>query len=249
LLIAAREPVPGGTKTRLGRTIGMERACTLYRAFLADLAARFTPPRRAATYRLGWAFTPASCDFAAVIAGLNGDTGSHELLFVPQHGADWGERQTNLLRWGAAHGFQHTVLIASDSPQLSRSVVDGAFAALADRDVALGRVHDGGYYLIGLRGFHDVLTGVPMSTASAAGAVAARSAQLGLRVAELPATFDVDVAEDLALLRATLAADGSVAPATAKAMAALGLTGHRRQVRSQWEPIFSGAAPSAADLQ
>jgi glycosyltransferase A (GT-A) superfamily protein (DUF2064 family) len=43
LLIAAREPVPGTTKTRLGAAIGMARAATLYAAFLVDLAARFTP--------------------------------------------------------------------------------------------------------------------------------------------------------------------------------------------------------------
>ena len=43
LLIAAKEPVPGMAKTRLGATIGMERAAALYAAFLVDLAARFTP--------------------------------------------------------------------------------------------------------------------------------------------------------------------------------------------------------------
>ena len=32
LLIAAREPVAGETKTRLGATIGMDRAAMLYRA-------------------------------------------------------------------------------------------------------------------------------------------------------------------------------------------------------------------------
>ena len=42
-MIAARDPVPGATKTRLGAAIGMERAATLYRAFLQDLAARLTP--------------------------------------------------------------------------------------------------------------------------------------------------------------------------------------------------------------
>lgn len=234
LLIAARAPVPGETKTRLGATIGMERAATLYRAFLADLAARFTPPCGAATYRLGWAFTPASCDFAALIAGPNGSAGTGDSLFVPQHGADWGERQTNLLRWGADHGFRRTVLIASDSPHLSRAVVDDAFVALVDHDVALGRVHDGGYYLIGLRGFHDVLTGVPMSTASAADAVVMRSARLGLRVAELPATFDVDVVEDLDFLRSALTQDHGAAPTTAATMAALGLSAPPPHLHPQW---------------
>ena len=56
----------------------------------------------------------------------------------------------------------------------------------------MGRTLDGGYYLIGMRGFHDVLPGVPMSTVTAAEALAARAEGLGLRLAELPVTFDID---------------------------------------------------------
>jgi len=37
LYIAARAPIPGQVKTRLGRAIGSERAADLYRAFLQDL--------------------------------------------------------------------------------------------------------------------------------------------------------------------------------------------------------------------
>ena len=81
-------------------------------------------------------------------------------------------RQANILRWGFEHGYARTVLIGSDSPQLPRAVVRDAFATLVEHDVAMGRTHDGGYYLIGMRGCHDVLTGVPMSTATAADALA-----------------------------------------------------------------------------
>ena len=43
-LFVARAPVPGEAKTRLGRTIGDDRAAALYAAFLTDICARFTPP-------------------------------------------------------------------------------------------------------------------------------------------------------------------------------------------------------------
>ena len=89
--------------------------------------------------------------------------------------------------------------------------------------MAIGRVHDGGYYLVGVRGFHDVLRGVPMSTTGAADALCARARALDLRVAELPPTFDVDEAADLALLRRALAPDGASAPATWAALHRLGL--------------------------
>jgi glycosyltransferase A (GT-A) superfamily protein (DUF2064 family) len=120
-------------------------------------------------------------------------------------------------------GYERTVLIASDSPHLSVAVVRRAFSTLHDHDLAIGRVHDGGYYLIGLSGFHDVLTGVPMSTAGAADALLDRARSLGLRVAELPSTFDVDEEPDLDILHAHLDPDGAPAPATWAALRALGL--------------------------
>ena len=215
LLIGARAPVPGTCKTRLGASIGMAEAAALYRAFLVDLSARFTgdPGRETRTYDVAWAYTPAA-DFAAVLR----DCGCPEPLspvgFVLQEGEGWGVRQANLLCWGNAHGYVRTVLVASDAPHLSRDVVAQAFAVLAKRDVVLARSLDGGYSLIGMRGYHDVLSGVPMSTSAAGDALVARAESLGLRVGETDAIFDVDEAADLDLLISTLAPDGTAAPAT-----------------------------------
>ncbi|HEV2107579.1 MAG TPA: TIGR04282 family arsenosugar biosynthesis glycosyltransferase [Thermomicrobiales bacterium] len=225
LLIAAREPVPGSTKTRLGRAIGMEAAATLYRAFLSDLAARFTPPALAIEplYDLGWAYTPSACDFARVLAGLeSGPPSDPGIHLVPQQGSDWGARQANLLRWGRDAGYQRTVLTASDSPQMSLDVVLDAFRELERHEVVLGRVADGGYYLIGVSGPYDVLESVPMSTASAAAGVLQRTAALGLRAAEVAATFDIDEAEDLEHLRRFCVRSTDEVPATAAAIRKLG---------------------------
>jgi hypothetical protein len=76
-----------------------------------------------------------------------------------------------------------------------------------------------------MRGFHDVLCGVPMSTLSAAAALAARTGDLGLRLAELPVTFDIDEERDLEHLRRALARNGESAPATWAALRRLGLDG------------------------
>jgi uncharacterized protein len=132
---------------------------------------------------------------------------------VPQRGDGLAARLANVFRWAEAEGYERAVVAASDSPHLPRSTADAATAALLDHDLVLGRTFDGGYYLIGLRGAPDVLNGAPMSSGREADALVARAAALGLRIAELPATFDVDVVADLDLLAQALSPDGAAAPA------------------------------------
>ena len=224
LLIAARVPQPGLTKTRLGATIGMDRAATLYAAFLVDLSTRFTPvPGYRQDFEFGWAYTPAESDYACVLEAIGCGRPPPWVHFVPQAGDGWDVRQANLLRWGHDHGYARTVLIGSDSPHLQCATIDEAFAALERHEIVLGRTHDGGYYLIGMRGYHDILAGVPMSTVTAADALLGRASEKGLRFAELRETFDVDEASDLRHLCDELAPDGTLAPATWAALQQLGL--------------------------
>ena len=222
LMIAARAPIPGETKTRLGRVIGMEQAARLYRGFLVDLAARLAPAGVDLPYDIGWTHSPPEADFPAILTELTGVQHANA-WFIPQDGPDWGTRQDNLLRWGHDHGYAHSLLIASDSPHLPRITIEQAFAALESADVVLGRVHDGGYYMIGLTGYSDVLSGVPMSTSAAADAVVAQATGLGLLVAEMPLTFDIDEPGDLLNLVEELSPNGGASPATWEALMELGL--------------------------
>ena len=127
--------------------------------------------------------------------------------------------------------------MASDSPQLCPDEVAAVFPLLHRHDVALGRVHDGGYYLIGQRGFRDLLTDLPMSTANAADAVVERADSLGLTVGELPCTYDIDVVDDLSALRQTIAEGGAGLEATRAALGELGLLAVG--------PVTSPALPTA----
>ena len=150
---------------------------------------------------------------------------------MPQQGNGLAARLTNLFQWAVARGYRRTVIMATDSPHLECAVVAESFAALDGHEVVLGRTVDGGYYLIGLRGVHDVLAGAPLSTGQEADDLVARSAALGLRVAELAPSFDVDELADLRRLREALAPDGSLAPATWCALQRLGLLDCEDDVR------------------
>lgn len=98
------------------------------------------------------------------------------------------------------------MLIASDSPQIGVEVVREAFRELERHELVFGPTHDGGYCLIGMRGWHDV----PMSTSTVLDDSAARAS--GLSVGWVEPAFDVDEVEDpehlrgLAARRADLAA-------------------------------------------
>jgi len=222
LMIAARAPIPGETKTRLGRVIGMEQAAQLYRGFLIDLAARLAPTDVELSYDIGWTHSPPEADYPAILTDLTGQAPA-DVWFIPQDGPDWGTRQNNLLRWGHDHGYARSILIASDSPHLPRATIERAFAALDTVEMVLGRVHDGGYYLIGLKGYADVVSGVAMSTSAAAAGLVEQAKRLGLTVAEMPVTFDIDEPGDLQQLVEALSPDGGDSPATWAVLQELGL--------------------------
>jgi uncharacterized protein len=216
LVIGAKEPVPGMVKTRLGRTIGDVRAAVLYRAFLADLSARFgrTATGAARGYDLLWAFTPATADFPALVGAADG--------YFAQRGADWTERQRHIFRWTAARGYDRTVLIASDSPQMPARTVSAAFAALDASSAVLAPTYDGGYSLIGQRSGVDILGTVRMSTTTVYDDLRANARERWIALHTLAATWDVDEVSDLHYLSAYLAGPHD-APATAEAVRRLRL--------------------------
>ncbi len=215
LYIAAKAPRVGLAKTRLGRAIGHERAVALYAAFLSDLAARFAH----APFALGWYITPP--DAWPDIAPLVGHVGRGGRV-LPQGEGDWTERQRALFRGAAARGEERVILVASDSPHLTVETVEAAFRELDRHEVVFGPTHDGGYYLIGMRGWHDVLRGIPMSTRTVLDDIVARGEEAGLSVGQVEALFDVDEAADLPRLRHILAARVDL-PATRAIVATYGL--------------------------
>ena len=196
LYIAAKAPRAGLAKTRLARTIGDAAAITLYRAFLRDLAARFSAGPR--PFGLGWYITPDDAwpELAPLV-----DLSERPPQTLGQGAGDWTERQRRLFRGAAERGERKLILIASDSPQLSLETIEEALRQLDRHDLVLGPTYDGGYSLIGMRGWRDVLHNIPMSTSSVCEQIIARARQLAVTVALLEPTFDIDEAADLHRLR------------------------------------------------
>lgn len=214
LVVMARYPEAGKTKTRLARELGGEATAELYRAFLTDLALRFARPE----YALHWAYTPECADFDALVAQLAPEQVDYMTCF-PQQGADFNTRLHTAFRWTHTRGYTRTIVIGSDSPHISRAIVERALAALNTTDIVLGPAEDGGYYLIAMRQPLDVFSGIPMSTS----VVLRRTIELAQRQAltthVLETLFDVDELPDLLRLADLLAANSTLAPATAMHLA------------------------------
>jgi glycosyltransferase A (GT-A) superfamily protein (DUF2064 family) len=221
LYVAARAPRSGFTKTRLGQAIGNELATLLYMAFLSDLSARLA----GLPFTVGWYITPKDAwdDLAPLVGTSVGDGASTARPgpVLVQGQGDWATRQQALFREAPTRGETRTILIASDSPHLDVKAVVEAFGHLDRHDLVLGPTIDGGYYLVGMRGPWEILDGVEMSTGTVLAEIIERAERLGLSVAFVQSTFDVDEADDLTRL-AEVVGHRDDLPATRGALELLG---------------------------
>ena len=196
LIVVAKQPAAGQTKTRLCPPLTGETAAALYECFLRDTLAimRLTPDVSCAI-----GYLPATAD--AYFHQLAPD-----FTLLRQEGADLGERLDQLLTTALGQGAPAAVVMDSDSPTLPPAYLCEAFAQLAaGADVVLGPCDDGGYYLIGLtKPAPRLLRDVQMSTPTVLQDTLAIAAALGLRVALLPTWYDVDTAAELQRLRQEL---------------------------------------------
>jgi uncharacterized protein len=181
IVVIAKAPAPGRSKTRLCPPCTPEQAAVLAAAALEDtLAAVAAAPARRR------------------IVALDGDPDGWlppRFELHPQRGAGLGERLGDALV--AAGG--PALVVGMDTPQLSPVMLRRAAARLGEPgvDAVLGPAFDGGYWAIGLRRPDPaVFDGVPMSSEDTGAAQRTRLAQLGLRTAELPALRDVDTIQD-----------------------------------------------------
>lgn len=199
LVVLAKSPRAGRSKTRLCPPCTPREAAALARAALADtLEAVLAAP---AARRV------------LVLDGPPGGWLPDGLDVIPQRGAGLDQR--------LAHAFadvgQPALLVGMDTPQLTPDDLAAGLARLMapDADAVLGPAPDGGYWAIGLREPDArAFLGIPMSTARTGRAQLARLRRLGLRVALLPALRDVDRIADARAV-AALAPAGRFARALA----------------------------------
>ncbi len=193
LLVIAKAPVPGRSKTRLSPPCSPEEA-----ACLAEAALACTLDAVAAT--------PASRR-VLLLDGEPGEWVPDGFDVLPQRGAGLDER----LAAGFEDAGAPSLLIGMDTPQVTPALLVEAVEALTAPGVGavLGRATDGGWWAIGLhRPDLDVFVGVPMSLPETHAAQSRRLAALGHRVEHLPVLRDVDRFDDALAVAAAIPGSG-----------------------------------------
>lgn len=199
LVVFARAPRVGHTKTRLIQALGALPAAELYAGLLArtlHIAEAVDPIQRYL-----YVDAPAARDYFAPLLAPD------RWRVEGQVAGDLGLRMSDaLVRALSQHA--RVILIGSDIVDLqARDLID-ALQRLAARDEAvIGPAADGGYWLIGLRQpqpalFADLQWGEPHIFQ----ATVQRFAALGVRWSTLPVRHDIDTPSDVAQWRAALGA-------------------------------------------
>lgn len=188
LLVFAKPPLMGRTKTRLAAGIGAARAAGFYRQATHRLLTRLGADPR---WRTVLAVNAAPDE--------RYPCWPTRVPRVPQGRGDLGDRMRRAM---GSLPPGPVVVLGTDSPQVEPADVAGAFSALGAADAVFGPASDGGYWLLGLarrRPAPDLFSDVRWSTRHTLADTRA-SLPPGFAVAMLGVLADVDEAGDLRAL-------------------------------------------------
>lgn len=219
LVVVAKQPSPGQTKTRLTPPLSGEQASALYECFLKDTLVLMRQAGEQIALTPIIAYLPEGGEryFRALAADF-------DLLL--QQGSDLSARLDNATTHCLTHGYDQVVIMDSDSPTLPVANLVQAFTALDTADISFGMCDDGGYYCIGLKQpAPPLFLNVTMSTDTVSRDTLAQAAQAGLSVALLPQGYDIDYGSDLKRLIDELAHLPDTIAAHARAYITAHLTG------------------------
>jgi hypothetical protein len=183
IVVFAKQPVPGGVKTRLIPALGAEGAARLAGQMLDH----------AVSEALATGFAVELCGEPDAASWFDGPAAK-----TAQGEGDLGRRLARAAERVLAE--EPVLLLGADCPALDRRRLRAAAEALAGHDAVIHPAEDGGYVLLGLARFDPSLfEGIAWSTASVAAATIARIETLGWSLDVRETLADVDEPGDLAL--------------------------------------------------
>ncbi len=189
LIIFVKYPEEGKVKTRLGKTIGFEKATKIYTQLAEHSFNEARKLKKVSRYLF-------------FVDELNRKKISNWVgvgfSFYPQSIGDLGDKMRAAFSKVFTKGANKTLIIGSDLPDISKSLMSKAFKDLDKNDIVIGPSKDGGYYLLGMNKFYpELFDGVAWSTEQVLEQTLEKVKSLNLSVTLLKELNDIDTIEDL----------------------------------------------------
>ena len=183
LIIFVKNIKLGKVKTRLAKTIGDEAAFEVYKE-LVSLTENATNNQ--------------SLDKRIYFSDSVIETKWKNDFKTIQFGIDLGERMKNAFVDGFELGYENIILIGSDLPDISNSIIENGFKALQKSEVVFGPAEDGGYYLIGMSKLNAfIFEDKPWSQLNLLDVTLKQLNQQNINFSLLEILNDIDTYEDL----------------------------------------------------
>jgi uncharacterized protein len=140
LIIFIKNPVKGQVKTRLAETVGDEKALEIYQYLLEK------------TFEITKEIDCQKFVFYSDKIIKNDIWDTTIYIKKKQKGVDLGARMYAAFEEIFAIGnYKNIIIIGSDCPQLTPSLIEKAFDELKYNSFVIGPAYDGGYYLLGMK--------------------------------------------------------------------------------------------------
>ena len=173
----------GAVKTRLAAAIGDQKALEIYTRLVA-LTLKAAKEVSASRHLF----------YSDTLESAPNDLQAEPHI---QIGSGLGERMNNAFNQ-LLDNYHKVVLIGSDLPEISATLIDEAFEKLDTNDLVIGPAEDGGYYLIALKTPQPTLfSAIEYSKAEVFEQTLVRAEAEKLKVASLKKLRDVDTLADL----------------------------------------------------
>lgn len=186
LIIFYRNPKMGDVKTRLASTLGKEKALSIYKKLVLHTR-NITEP-----------LLMNKIVFYSHAIDLMDIWPNATYLKALQDGTDLGEKMKHAFAAGFESGYTSICIIGTDCYELTTKIIEQAFHLLESSDTVIGPAVDGGYYLLGMRRFHESFFGTKEWGGPTVFHETLRDFEaIGLKYAKLQMLRDVDTEADL----------------------------------------------------
>ncbi len=191
VIIFTRYPEFGKVKTRLAASVGNESAYNIHK-LLAEHTIRECLKLDENEYTLFVFYLNEGEE------KLWRDWLDIRFLIYSQLGADLGEKMANAFESVFTLGFEKIILIGTDIPDISETILTKSFKVLDKNEIVIGPSKDGGYYLIGMnKYFNKVFEGINWGNDSVFKNTIEKIELNNLNFETIDKLNDIDVIEDL----------------------------------------------------